>query len=481
MPKSKPNNVVDFRTGKPLPVATNVPREVIPKAVKPDNTSQTDKPGKASKSKPKADAGVTTQVKSAKAGQEKKPGKQATTAQFAHDWEFKPRFRKGAFGWKSQPAISRIKEAVSEIKKVAKKDPALAADGAVILFEKLSPALEHVDSSSGAIGSAVNKAIDDLVPIISAASVDESIREEWLQRLETAMEEDRMPYIEYLGECWGELCSTKERASKAADALIGFVRLSWSTKGAWDFFKGTSPCLSALLKAERYEEILELLALKERNIWNYQQFGVKALVKMGKFSEAVQYAEKCGNGYLDRSFLASACEEVLLQAGRTEEAYRNYAIDANRHASYLSTFRAIAKKYPAIDRKHILQDLINAFPGEEGKWFATAKELGEFDLALELARKSPCDPMTLSRALKEHSESHPQFALNAGICALHWFLEGYGYEVSGLDVLRAYTDTLKVAQALGMESQLRDAIADSVKEKAARKVYFAELLAKELR
>ena len=43
-------------------------------------------------------------------------------------------------------------QAVAEIKKVAKKDPVLAAEGAVAFLERVSPALEHVDSSSGAIG-----------------------------------------------------------------------------------------------------------------------------------------------------------------------------------------------------------------------------------------------------------------------------------------------------------------------------------------
>jgi hypothetical protein len=36
----------------------------------------------------------------------------------AHKWEFKARFRRHAFGWKSQPAIQRVKQAVAEIKKV---------------------------------------------------------------------------------------------------------------------------------------------------------------------------------------------------------------------------------------------------------------------------------------------------------------------------------------------------------------------------
>ncbi len=66
-----------------------------------------------------------------------------------HKWEFKARFRRHAFGWKSQPAITRLKQAVAEIKKAAKKEPVLGAEGAIALIERVSPALEQVDSSSG--------------------------------------------------------------------------------------------------------------------------------------------------------------------------------------------------------------------------------------------------------------------------------------------------------------------------------------------
>ncbi len=75
-------------------------------------------------------------------------------------------------GWRSQPAIQRVREAVSEIKKAARSDPLLAAEGSVLFLEKVSPALEHVDSSSGAIGTAVNHAIEELVSIIAKAPVD---------------------------------------------------------------------------------------------------------------------------------------------------------------------------------------------------------------------------------------------------------------------------------------------------------------------
>lgn len=35
-------------------------------------------------------------------------------------WAFATRFRRNAFGWRSQPAIARVKQAGSEIKKAAR-------------------------------------------------------------------------------------------------------------------------------------------------------------------------------------------------------------------------------------------------------------------------------------------------------------------------------------------------------------------------
>ena len=79
----------------------------------------------------------------------------------AHKWLFPARIRPNAFSWKSsRVAVERIREAVGEILSVARHDPITAAEGAVRLIERLSPALEHVDSSSGALGGAVNGAIE---------------------------------------------------------------------------------------------------------------------------------------------------------------------------------------------------------------------------------------------------------------------------------------------------------------------------------
>jgi hypothetical protein len=84
---------------------------------------------------------------------------------------------------------------LSEIKQVAKKDPELAAAGAVLFLEKLSPAIGQVDSSSGAIGTLVNRAIDILVPLIIKAPVAPAIRQQWLERLWEALQEENNSYI----------------------------------------------------------------------------------------------------------------------------------------------------------------------------------------------------------------------------------------------------------------------------------------------
>ena len=99
----------------------------------------------------------------------------------------------------------------------------LAAEGATLLLEKLSPALEQVDSSSGAVGSALNRAVTMLVPLIAKADVDSSIRQRWLERLWEALQKDSIPYVELLSDHWGDLCAEPALASQWADTLLAGV------------------------------------------------------------------------------------------------------------------------------------------------------------------------------------------------------------------------------------------------------------------
>ncbi len=374
----------------------------------------------------------------------------------AHKWTFRARFRRHAYGWKSQPAIKRIKEAVAEIKKVARKDPLLAAEGAVLFLEKVSPAIEQVDSSSGAIGTAVNNAVAALVEVIAAAPAGEDTQAKWLDRLWEAYQDDDIPYLESLGDHWGELCANPEVASHWADELIGTCKMAWSPDPELrGFFKGTTICLSALLAARHHEELLELLDMAPYKMWHYRQYGMKALAAMGRKAEAIRYAE-VGRGLNDSPVaIARACEEVLLSSGLADEAYERYGLVANQAGTYLAWFRAVAKKYPQKPKAEVLADLVAHTPGNEGKWFAAAKSAKLFDEAIELANRTPCSPQTLTRAARDFEEKNPNFAVEAGMAALRWLVEGYGYEITSADVFAAYSHTMKAAEQAGVANETR--------------------------
>jgi len=375
--------------------------------------------------------------------------------------------------------MKRIKEAVSEIKKVARKDSPLAAEGAVLFLEKVSPALEHVDSSSGSLGNAVFHAIDALVPIIASADVDRKTREGWLERLFTAHAEDQIPYIEILAEYWGELCASKALASQWADQLLPPTRaLLGPGRPPGGNFHGTSACLSALHVAGRYGELVELL--EEEEFWPYKQWAAKALAAQGNTDEAIRYAELGRNPWASDHSIDCLCEEILLSAGRADEAYRKYGLRANRAGTYLAWFRAVTKKYGHKSASEILADLVRENPGEEGNWFAAAKSAGLFDEAIELARRSPCAPQTLSRAARDFAERRPEFAIEAGMAALYWLLAGYGYEVTGLDVSEAWSQTMEAARHAGLEVQTRERIRDLVARNTSGERFVVKALEREL-
>ena len=378
-----------------------------------------------------------------------------------HPWDFRARFRRTAYGWKgSKLAIERIHEALTEIRTVARHDPATAAEGAVLFLEKLSPALNQIDSSSGALGNATYAAVQELVPIISNAPVDTATRKKWLDRLFEAIQEDDPPYIEHLGDHWGELCATPELASVWADQLLPTQRsvLRERKRGTYAFFSGTTLCYSALFKAGRHDELLELLALDPRPIWPYLIWGARVLEARGQVDEAIAYLREHAGSTTSLETIARFAEDALLKAGRRAEAFDQYALLANQANSNLSTFRALAKKYPELAPDKLLGHLIASTPGEPGKWFATAKTLKLFDQATQLAWASPCDPKTLTRAARDHLTKQPAFAMQAALAALHWMSMGHGYELTGFDAQEAYRLAIEAAANAQQSAQAQAAI-----------------------
>jgi hypothetical protein len=363
-----------------------------------------------------------------------------------HAWVFPARFRARAFGWKStRLATERLKEALAEIGAVHRRDPLVGAEGAIRLIEKLVPAIQDIDSSSGSLGTATNRVLDTVIPWIAAAPAPSETRAAWLERLWQAYLDDGYGYLDPLPDRWGELCASADIAGQWADDLASALRHAWSTRSR---MRGDTAALSCLLAAGRPGEVVALLELLTYRFWPSQRFAVQALVDLGRPEDALHYAETRTSPD-DHPAVAVACERILRDLGRHDEAYARYGLAAHRGTTNLATFRALAKAYPAIPRERLLGDLVARSPGEEGKWFATAKELTLYDLAIDLASRSPCDPKTLIRAARDFEQTQPLFALNCALAALRWLCAGHGYDLVGNEVYMAFDHALRAADRLG--------------------------------
>ena len=342
-----------------------------------------------------------------------------------------------------------------------------AGDGVVSLMERIWPAFQGVDTSSGALGGIVYWAQEELLPIAIDAPANRKTRDKWLDRLWQAIEDDGVDYLSPVEDQWGELCRSSEVASDWADRLLSLVRTAWSDPRPGNYVRGTSVCLSSLVAAGRHQELLEVLALQRFPFWHDRKFGVRALLSQGRVEEALAYAEASRGLNQPDPDIDAACERMLLDSGRADEAYEKYALTANGSSTGLATFRSIIKKYPGRDPKKILLELATS-GGDAGRWFAAAKDAGLLDLALEFANTGRTDPRTLSRASRDLLKMDARFCLEVGRLAIQRILEGHGYELTGIDVLDAYHHFMAAAQSLGNAAEARvDVLAIAKKQPGA--------------
>src|ERR1700732_4552933 len=242
------------------------------------------------------------------------------------EWQFKRKFRTNAYGWRaSSLAIGRLKEAAAEIRSVAKSDPVAAGDGVVSLMERIWPAFQGIDTSSGALGAAVFRIVNELIPILTVASADHATRSKWLERLFEAVQNDGVEYLAPLEDRWGEIAQYPDLIDEYADRMIEMVRCAWDDHQTFQHVIRTSICLSCLLEAGRYDELQELLATRRMKSWSWHRFGAEALVRQGLWEAAIAYAEGVRSdtnpGYREIS-IDSFCEDLLIRHGRSDEAYR---------------------------------------------------------------------------------------------------------------------------------------------------------------
>ena len=376
------------------------------------------------------------------------------------EWLFKRKFRTNAYGWRASSfAISRLKEAATEIRSVAKSDPVAAGDGVVSLMERIWPAFQGIDTSSGALGAAVFRTLHELIPILTVAPADHATRSKWLERLFEAVQSDGVEYLAPLEDRWGEIAQYPDLIHAFADRMIGLVRRAWADHQTFQHVIGTSICLSCLLEGGSYDELQELLATRRIKSWSSHRFGAEALVRQGLWKAAIAFAEAVRSStnpdYSEMS-IDRFCEKLLIDHGRPDEAYRRYGLRAANGTTNLSVYRSLVRTYPDRDQRRMLLDLIET-RDDKGKWFAAAKDSGFFDIAVECAAAQGADPSTLIRAARDFCGKEPRFAATVALLALSSLLTGGGYDPSVSEANDAVKHLLSASRQIGeVEWALRE-------------------------
>lgn len=368
-----------------------------------------------------------------------------------HKWAFKPGMRVGAYSWRSSAkAIERLKSASSEIRAVARIDPVLAAEGVIALAQRIWPAFEHIDTSSGALGNAVRRTLEELLPVLIEAPADEKTRAKWLEQLRETIEDDGVDYLAPIADCFGQIAAYPDLKNLHADRDLDMITAAWSDHVRFIHVSTGSLTLSCLLEAGRYDELLALLARKKTHLWFDEKFGAEALLRQGREDEALAYAEALLQG--DRRprghhEIAQFCEYILVAQGREQEAYRRYGLPTVSGNTYVAMWRALVKRYPDLDARMVLEDLIEA-QGCKGKWFAAAKTAKYLDIALDCAAETDAAPATLIRAARDFVIKEPAFAAQIGLHAIGHLLAGRGYEPNPLLIDEAVNHVIAASERI---------------------------------
>jgi hypothetical protein len=374
-----------------------------------------------------------------------------------HKWAFKPGMRAGLYSWRSSSkAIERLKSATSEIKAVNRSDPVTAAEGVVALAERIWPAFEHIDTSTGALGTAVYRTLTDLVQVLIAAAAPEPARAKWLERLRTAIEDDGVQYLQPISDRFGEIAVYRNLQNMHADRDLDMIRSAWADHSSFAFVATATLTLSCLLEAARYEELTELVGLQKSRYWSDDRFVAEALLRQGREEDALAHAESLLRkeqrpwGFHD---ISRFCETILVQQGREEDAYRRFGLPSASGNTYLAMWRDLVKRYPDLDARQILKDLMESH-GSQGKWFAAAKTAKYLDIALDCAAQPDAAPATLIRAARDFAIKEPAFAAQVGLHAISHLLAGRGYEPSPFDMDEAVGHVMAASARIGQGDQV---------------------------
>ena len=237
----------------------------------------------------------------ARAGLDPDSVRRTTMKAAAHKWEFTARFRRHAFGWRSQPAIQRVKQAVERDQEGRARRPSA---GCRRRGDPARARLAGARARRQLLGRDRNRGQQARSPSSFRSSPARppiaETREAWLERLWEAHEADADPLHRAARRPLG-------RALRFEGGRLG-VGGPPGRHHAHGAEPGQEPARSlprngrmpqrALPRGAPSTEIVDLLQVD--TIWPYKRWAVKALAALGKKAEAIRYAESCRGPWTQR-------------------------------------------------------------------------------------------------------------------------------------------------------------------------------------
>ena len=166
-------------------------------------------------------------------------------------------------------------------------------------------------------------------------------RKQWLDRLFQAPGTMRSRTSRVRSPATGASSASPVIASTKADRLLDITRMALSPKKGCADTSTAPPCAAPHFSAPSdTTSLIELLSVD--CLWHYKRYAAKALAALGRTDEAIAYAESSRNPWAADWDINRVCEEILLTAGRVEEAYRRYGLISNTASTYVGTLRAVA-------------------------------------------------------------------------------------------------------------------------------------------
>ena len=365
-----------------------------------------------------------------------------------HDWLF-TRYLHHQTLAEGDPAraVTRLREAVAEIRTVAATQPLVAGEGIIELYERLVRATRHDDSCARRVSMAIADTVQALCPVLRTAPADAATRGRWVERLVLAIRDDEAACLLPVEERWPDLVGDMPLLESWLNRLLPDVRTALKRQDPTGAV-GAVLCLSSLLALARYRALKSLLDLLRQPCWSYHRYWAEALLQQEKPADALAWVEAMFARHPDPR-QQRWCEDLLIALGREEEGYQRYGI-VNRHeTTYLARYRALVKTYPTRERRQLLRELMERAGAPRSVWFATARQAGFLDMALDCAHAGAVDPRTLSRAAHATVNTHPAFAVPIALLAVAAYLRGEAMRIQQQEIDQAVDTVIYAATTLG--------------------------------